>query len=93
MARDKRIRYGVDLDTDMVISQRLDNFECAWPILVFEGANPDNNWQMDYELEKIKSTDIPNSVYYNIKWTRKIPIKVKNVHRKFWGMKPLKESE
>ena len=27
----------------------------------------------------------------SLKWTRKIPVEIKNIHRKFWGFAPLKE--
>jgi hypothetical protein len=86
--RQKRIQYAIDLDTGMVWSQ-VGN-ELAIPILDFAGMKPENNWEMKYNLGKFQSASISGAELVH---TRKIPVKIKNAHRAFWGMKPLKEME
>lgn len=83
----KTIRYAVDTETGMVIS-RVES-EIAIPVLQFDKMVPENNFQTIYELEKM---DVIAIAHYwdNYKWTKKIPIEIKNEHRIFWGMKPLK---
>lgn len=81
----KRITYAIDLELGFVWSRYED--QLAIPILDFAGMKPENNWQMNYDLEKCPL----NSMYHaQLKWTRKIPIAIKNMHRKFWGMPLLK---
>lgn len=87
------ITYGVERDTGLVYS-RVDS-ECAGPVLDFEaigqggdGYEPgDFRGPMNYKLEKMSVYD----VYPYCRWTKKIPVAVKNLHREFWGFKPLKE--
>ena len=52
---------------------------------------PQNNFQTIYELEKMDVIEVAGASYNSVKWTRKIPTELKNIHRKFWGMKPLPE--
>lgn len=82
---EKRIQYAIDLELGMVWS-KYEN-QLAIPILDFAGMKPENNWQMNYNLEKCS---IDNIRHAQLKWTRKIPIEIKNLHRQFWGMKSLK---
>lgn len=87
MSRFRTIRYMVDKDDGMVYSQV--NDEVAVPVLDFAGMKPENKWQMNYNLEKFSPFDVyPHS---NLLHTRKIPTELKNRHRTFWGMKPIKE--
>lgn len=83
--RQNRIMYAIDLDVGQVVSRVGDQY--AWPILDFAGMRPENNWEMNYNLEKIS---IFAARAVNLLHTRKIPVEIKNFHRKFWGMKPLK---
>lgn len=86
--RQKRIQYAVDKDSGLVYS-RIGN-EIAIPILDYEGMKPENNYQMNYDLDKCNVIELAQSGWSNLIWTRKIPIAIKNLHRVYWGMKPLK---
>jgi len=61
--------------------------EVAIPVLDFEGMTPDNGYAMTYNLEKFSVFELRH--YNRLIHTRKIPISIKNKHRKFWGMKLL----
>lgn len=82
----KNIQYGIDGETGLIISKTDDNI--AWPVLDFAGMKPENNWKMNYNLKKFKIVDVGQSIKY-VKWTRKIPNEIKNMHRQFWGFKLL----
>jgi hypothetical protein len=89
------ITYAYSKDDGIVISRVDSEFAC--PVLQFEqigqGGNGyaagDFRGPMNYKLEKFPihtiGRDWPRYV-----WTKKIPVRLKNRHRKFWGMKPLK---
>ena len=88
MGRHRTIQYAIDRSTNLVVS-RVDR-EYAWPILDYDGMKPENNFKTQYNLEKIPVGHLSGDEYDNLEWTRKIPTRIKNYHRKFWGMKPLK---
>lgn len=90
MPRQNRILYAIDRETGMIWSQVGRVF--AIPILDFAGMKPENNWQMNYNLEKVPIEQLYGT-YPNLIHTRKIPISAKNFHRAFWGMKPIKTKE
>ncbi len=81
------IQYAIDTETGLIIS-RVGN-ELAWPILDFEGMLSENHYAMNYSLEKMH-VFAASSVWYMLKWTRKIPKETKNIHRKFWRFPELK---
>ena len=85
MANLRTIKYMIDNDTGAVFSQVKD--EVAVPVLDFAGMKPDNNWQMNYNLEKFSIFDV--YPHCSLTHTRKISAAWKNIHRKFWGMKPV----
>lgn len=85
----ERITYAIDTDTGLAVSRQGDCF--AWPILDYEGMTPDNGFAANYYLEKIPVLSVAGRVLAGLQWTRKIPMEVKNLHRVFWGMAPLKE--
>ena len=85
--RQNRIRYGIDKDTGLVISQSFLEHKIAIPVLDFVGMNPKNNFTTKTRLEKF---DILQLAHMSVIWTRKILTEHKNIHREFWGMKPLK---
>ena len=87
MARFRTIQYMVDPVMSMVYSRVGD--ELAIPVLDFEGMKPSNNYQIFYNLEKFKALEVAGTIGHVIR-TRKIPLEIKNYHRKFWGMKPIK---
>ena len=85
--RQRTIQYAIETETRMVVSRV--GSELAWPVLDFENMRPENNYTMNYYLEKISVVSACSSMQY-LKWTRKIPRNIKNLHRRFWGMKELK---
>jgi hypothetical protein len=86
------ISYAVEYDSGLVYS-RVGN-ECAVPVLDFEaigrggdGFEPgDFRGPMRYELTKMSVYEVNFS---DLRWTRHVPVRVKNLHREFWGFKPL----
>ena len=78
------IQYGIDLDVGTVISRV--RSQIAFHTIDFAGMGPKDGFQMKFN--NLEKTDV-----YNwrspVRWTRKIPLETKNLHRKFWGMKPL----
>ncbi len=84
----KNITYAIDQDTGLVISRV--GSELAWPILDFDNMRPENSYTMNYYLEKITVFSVAGRVWNGLKWTRKIPTSIKNLHRKFWDMTELK---
>ena len=85
----RNITYAIDLDTGLVVSRV--GSELAWPILDYEGMNSENNFSLHYYIEKIPVGQISESCWWGLKWTRKIPVEIKNIHRRFWGFKELKK--
>lgn len=83
----KTIKYGIDSDTGLVWSRV--GSEIAIPVLQFDKMTHQNNFQTIYELEKMDVIEVAGQAYNSVKWTRKIPVELKNRHRKFWGMKKL----
>jgi len=84
----RNITYAIDLDTGLVVSRV--GSELAWPILDYEGMNPRNNFKPNYYLDKLQ-LPVPANCWFALKWTRKISIEIKNIHRRFWGFKELKK--
>ena len=78
--RNRTIQYGIDRETGLIVSRV--NDEIAVPVLQWESMKPENNFKTSYQLEKFNVFD---SIGMIIKWTRKIPIGLKNIHREFWG--------
>lgn len=79
------ITYAIEQTTGLVYSQ-VGN-EIAIPVLDYKGMTPENNFQTTYNLEK--DTALAAHIGTIFIWTRKIPNALKNIHRQFWGMKPL----
>ncbi|CAB4182504.1 hypothetical protein UFOVP1439_26 [uncultured Caudovirales phage] len=72
----KTIQYAIDTDTGLTWSRV--GSEVAVPVLNYPAD--------DYTLIKM-------SVLYSgtaaLKWTRQLPVSLKNYHREFWGMNKL----
>jgi len=83
----RNIQYGIDTDTGLVWSRI--GSQVALPVLQFDKMTPENNFQTIYELEKMDVIHTAGHAYNCVRWTRKIPTVIKNLHRKFWGMKPI----
>lgn len=85
------ITYAVD--EDGIVVSRVGS-DVAIPVLDFEaiGQGGDFTGPMKYDLEKFPVTALaPN--WGQLRWTKKIPVRLKNAHRTFWGFKPLKDQE
>jgi hypothetical protein len=82
----RTITYAVDQHSGLVCSRVGD--EVAIPVLDFEHMKPENNFETRYNLEAVPA--LLAHIGTDFKWTRKIPNALKNLHREFWGMKPLK---
>lgn len=83
----RTIQYAIDVETGLVISRV--GSELAWPILDYKNMLPENHYAMNYNLEKMH-VFTASSIWYMLKWTRKIPKEIKNTHREFWGFPLLK---
>ena len=83
----KTITYGVHRDTGLVIS-RVDS-EIAYPILKWDDMKPENGFMQVYGLE---TTDVfaLSGEWHEWRWTKKIPLELKNIHRQHWGLPKLK---
>ena len=91
------LSYGVCQETGFYVSWIRDHPDhrnsVAWPVLDYEsiGENGDYTQPFEYNLEEFDPVAVlPRT---DVRWTRKIPIDVKNLHREFWGLKPLKVKE
>lgn len=84
------IRYAIHKDDGIVVSQVGDKI--AWPILEYDAMLPENNFATQYHLESIPVVSVGRE-WVRLKWTRKIPIRLKNMHREFWGMNPISNTE
>ncbi len=61
------------------------------PVLNFEEIGKDGNYNapFTYTLTKFNIHRIGKTEWDGLRWTRHIPVDVKNAHRKAWGMEPL----
>ncbi len=84
--RMKTIQYAIDPEINLVFSRVNDRI--YYPVLDFEGMTPENNFEMNYNYEEMSVFALIGSC--QCIWTKKIPNKIKNFHRKHWGFKPLK---
>ncbi len=87
--RNRTIQYAIDKETGLVWSRVGD--QVAVPILDFKGMNASDGYKTHYYLEKMGV--FVACIGTDLKWTRKIHIEIKNMHRKFWGFKPLKAKD
>jgi len=85
------ITYAVDRDNGLVYSRVGD--KVAFPVLQYEriGKGGDFTQPLEYELE---ADSVSSLAYYwpMLRWTKKVPVALKNLHRVYWGMKPLGEA-
>lgn len=88
----KTIQYAIDPDNLNVVSRC--GVYVAYPCLDFGKMTPENGYKEAFYLDKFHIFDYCQTTWFNsLKWTKKIPVAVKNEHRKFWGMKPIKAKE
>ena len=83
------IRYGIDRETGLVWSRM--GSMVALPVLQYDQMGPADNFQTKYALEKMDVMEVVGHSYNAVRWTRKIPSQIKNLHREFWGFKPLEK--
>ena len=84
------ITYAYDPETGCVYSRFIVDGNTkgfAIPVLDFVGMTPENNFAPSYTLERFYSLCLAE--WNRVIWTKKIPVSIKNLHRIFWGMKPL----
>lgn len=93
----RTITYAVDLDTGQVWSRleadpSVKEQKLAVPVLEYDkiGEGGDFTKPLTYCLERMSITAL---IHARLKWTRKVPVEIKNQHRRFWGLKPLPISE
>ena len=85
----ERITYAIEPNTELVWSKV--GCEFAIPTLDYDKMMPENDFEADYHLEKVRIPSLSPDTLMLLRWTRKIPIDLKNRHRSFWGFKPLRE--
>jgi hypothetical protein len=68
--------------------------EVAIPVLDYEriGEGGDFSKPFQYHLEKFSVYTLAGQ-WADLRWTRKIPVALKNLHRQFWGLPPLRPEE
>lgn len=81
----KYLTYAINREDGMVYSRC--GSEYAVPVLQFADFGSDGNFTgpIPVKLEKVQHLYGRGSLV----WTKKVPVRLKNRHRKFWGMKPL----
>ena len=82
------ITYAVNKEDGLVVSRVGD--EIAWPIIQFEQIEKNGNFNgpMDVKLENIPVLSV-GTEWNCLQWTKKVPVTLKNLHRKHWGFDPL----
>jgi hypothetical protein len=91
----KTITYGIDDESGLAYSRVGD--QVAVPVLDFAAIGQgggefepgDFNGPTRYNLEKCSVYDIRDE-WQAIRWTKQVPLEVKNAHRQFWGFPPLR---
>lgn len=65
--------------------------EVAWPVLQYDKMTPETGFSPVWELERMPVLDVSVvSDWRSLRWTKKIPLGVKQVHRRFWGFRELR---
>jgi hypothetical protein len=67
--------------------------EVAWPVLEYDkiGRGGDFTRPFSYKLKKSPVLSALGRDWNELAWTKKLPVEIKNIHRAFWGLKPLSE--
>ena len=88
------IMYAVDCDTGQWWSRveghaTAGNRKVAVPVLDYDRIREGGDFSkpLVYHLEAM---GIDALFHTDLRWTRKVPVAVKNMHRAFWGMAPLR---
>lgn len=82
-----QIRYAIDYATGEVVSRLGDEY--AWPILDYEAIGRDGDYQapLTFDLRRVPIREAYGNPLYH---TKRIPTGIKNAHRAFWGLPPVK---
>ena len=90
------ITYAIDTDTGLWWSRveghlTAGQHRIAVPVLNYDeiGAGGDFTQPFTFHLEAM---GIEALLRANLRWTRQAPLPVRNLHRGFWGLKPLEAS-
>lgn len=84
----KTIQFLADVSSGDFYSEYGYDREIAIPMMDYEAIGKNGNFQapITYTLEKVDRNCIQWKYIHN---TKKVPVEIKNLHRKFWGMKEL----
>ena len=82
----RTIQYAIDSETGLTVSRV--GSDLAYFVLDYENMLPENNFRPTYYLDKM--TVFGWHSWSALKWTRKLPKVLKNIHRKFWGFVAIK---
>jgi len=84
----RRIQYSIDCESGLVYSQ-VRGEGWAIPVYQFADFGNDGDFTGEIPMKLEKFSHLSGSDYHGLIHTRKIPVELKNLHRTFWGMKPL----
>ena len=102
----RSITYAIYTGDDGVfVVSRVGN-DIAWPVLDFKGIGLGGlerttgrmfrkgnfHGPTNYDLERFPVHSI-SAEWKQLRWTKKVPLKTKNAHRRFWGMRLLKPAQ
>lgn len=87
----KRIKYAIDTETGLTWSRIGDRV--AIPVIDTSNGIDLKSDDTEYVLEKFNAKIVDDSDLFKLDWKVKLPLSLKNYHREFWGMKPLKEEK
>ena len=63
----------------------------AFPELQYDKMTPKNGFKESYKIAECSVFDLGKNTWDSLMWTKKIPVSIKNIYRKHFGFKPLKE--
>ena len=90
MSRRRTIKYGIDTESGYAVSQVGD--EVAFSVVDYDQIDVSvPGWSekpLPQHLEKTKLWQVAGRIG-PIRWMKNVPLSMKNVHRQFWGLKPL----
>lgn len=82
----RTIQYAIDIDTGLVVSRVGSELGCY--VVDYENMNAKNGYNAKAFLVQIPI--FHTTFWKSLRWTKKIPKEIKNIHRKFWGFPALK---
>ena len=82
----RTIQYAIDINTGLIVS-RVDT-ELGCYVVDYENMNIKNGYSAKAFLVRIPI--LHTTFWDSLRWTKKIPKEIKNIHRNFWGFPALK---